>query len=426
MKKLLLLLLYVLLSIITDSVVAKENRAYISFLCNNRDIKGVLFLHWQISKQFSSPYPHRVLVHTGQDGVTKEDVDLLKLHGLDPIEIDFSDELTKKGLEAARVQRFLTEKGKGVFTYPYAILAKLLVFGVGIGEYTSLLYLDADLLLHESLDPLLEGNGYAHDESILQSPLDGELHMATDTTVQSVHATYHKINISTRNFNSGLILFKPASVLLDTAFHVLKNLVYNPGQYGKMERWVVGDQDIINIINWHHSDKVKFTRLHHSYNVFAQFAEPLLQHGFIQKERVTHFAAENKPIRLWGKASQAKPDDFTNKLQSYGQLKRILQWFQLYTEFSLTHWFDIMEHNRFIVFANNARGYTTTQGDPRRLIKSPNKHSGVDTVHSSLCTNALSQSQLYENILANIEGDSKLPYPGSRMQNWEDWLPNCL
>eukprot|EP00941_MAST-03F_sp_MAST-3F-sp1_P001811 g1811.t1 len=389
-------------------------RGYLSFLCNDRDVNAVLFLHWQLVTQYSTPYQHIVVVHNGTNGVSTQVIKLLIKQRIIVKEYDFEEELHKRGIDPKRVQNLFenleTKKQIGMSvwrTYPYSILTKLMIFDVGAGKFDALLYLDADMLLNESLDQLLEGNGVGWSGAQLTSPLEGEIHIASDTHILTT-AKDHEISLSKNNFNSAVMLFKPSKLLLDASFEVLQSLLDR--KYGWLCDTVLGDQDVINIMFWHNKN-IRAVRLEHGYNVYAHLAEPLLQHGVIQKERVTHFATGHKPWQLLQSPGSVE----TKRLQSYGQIRRILRWYTFYAEFTISSAFTASPDNQhFLVFEKVSQSFFSRNDDFKKLIKSPNNYDGYEIVDISPCDNLLSTPQLEYQIYSRIQSHP-LPYPESHI-----------
>eukprot|EP00941_MAST-03F_sp_MAST-3F-sp1_P002205 g2205.t1 len=327
------------------------------------------------------------------------------------IEYDFQEELRKRGIDPQKVQNLFEDvkmKQKYGFssTYPYTILQKLMIFGVGVGRIDAFIYLDADMLLNESLDPLLEGDGLGWNGAKLHSPMDGEIHMATDTLILS-RSRKIDILLSKNNFQSALILFKPSDILIDACFESLQSLVDR--KYGWLSETVRGDQDVINVMLWHNS-KIRAVRLDHSYNVYAHVAEPLLKHGVISKERVTQFATGHKPWQvLQNPGATGK-----RHLHSYGHLARVLRWFSLYTEFSISTAFtNVPENQHFRVLEHEAQTFFSRRDDSMKVLKSPNNYDGFEKNDVSHGMNSLSAEQLESQIVSRIQG-TPLPFPESQ------------
>ena len=98
------------------------------------------------------------------EGVRSRTVRALEADGIRVVRKDFAAEVRGRGIDPEALRQHFEVMGpklSGRNRYPVEILGKGLVFGEGAGEFDAMLYLDSDMLLQESLDPLLEGRGEA-------------------------------------------------------------------------------------------------------------------------------------------------------------------------------------------------------------------------------------------------------------------------
>ena len=123
--------------------------------------------------------------------------------------------------------------------WPLEILGKGVVLSVGC-KYERCLYLDADLLLHQSLDHLFIGNHRKDENHMIEIETvpDYLLGVINSNSLDTSQRDKHQIVVNKTMINSGVILYKPNRELFIQYIRTLGVLAEEGGV-------IQNDQDIL-------------------------------------------------------------------------------------------------------------------------------------------------------------------------------------
>lgn len=237
------------MSIHTDE---SESRAYISYLSNDLDYKGVLVNNHCLRK-YGSKYPHICICCTG---VSTEVVNTLKLHGIGTVNLNLIDIINKYGISVELRDYMISKHTFGKF-------AMFLIPG-----YDRCVYLDADFLIQENID------------SLFDTPIK-DCAMVWDC----VMAPPDKICYTRNTYNSGCVVFKPTQRIFDLFMEVatkFQTIDYN--------KYVKTDQEFFNYMAL--KGMIDIMPLQPRYNCYPYVADILSKTSSVA---IIHFIGRPKP-----------------------------------------------------------------------------------------------------------------------------------
>ena len=300
---------------------------YVGFLANDRDIRGMLLVSWFLKIKYKSPYP--IFVACLED-VSSEVANRLVSSGVNVITYHFREILKECGINRDKVSG-LIHGG-----WPLEILGKGVVLSVGCDQYERCLYLDADLLVHQSLDHLLledwiddggdedmiesgdgcgdgtgngcgDGNGNGSRE--IETVPDYILGIINSHSLDTSQRDKHQIVVDKTKINSGVIRYKPSRTLALQYIKTLGVLVEEGGM-------IQNDQDIFNRMRRDTPEKWGWLPL--DYNVYSHLGDQMKRVGLIKQEYITHFIGGPKPWQ-WIEGDSTLVVDTPCKIERYRQ-----------------------------------------------------------------------------------------------------------
>ena len=272
---------------------------YVGFLANDRDIKGMLLVVWMLKNKFKTPYPVFVAC---LEGVSHDVINRLVSAGVNVITYNFRNILGECGINHDKVSG-LIHGG-----WPLEILGKGIVLGIGC-EYERCLYLDADLLLHQSLDHIFTDN-YGKDENHtieIETVPDYLLGVINCNSLDTSQGDKHQIVVNKTMINSGVIRYKPSQELVRQYIRTLGILAEEGGV-------IQNDQDIFNRMRRETPEKWGWLPL--DYNVYSHLGDQMKRLGLIKKEYITHYIGGPKPWQ-WIESNSKLVVDTPCKIERY-------------------------------------------------------------------------------------------------------------
>ena len=278
-----------------------NNFAYISYMANDRDIKGVLMLNYNL-KKVNSKYKYYVLVI---EKVSKTIREILKEHYIEIIDIDFFKLMSQFTKNRELIDLVISKHYYG----------KYLVFNQK--QFSKAIYLDTDLLLMDNVDHL-----FSLDCS------ENQIYMAYDMQL-AVNKDNHPIVVFTRNgFNSGVIVYTPSDILFDSCYTKLLGLTID--QFSELNT----DQDILNsLIEEKH---IQCIALNPKYNIPPSVVYDMMVYKYIDKPYIVHYMLKPKPWDVLDCMAYGENNVFYNNTSRH--LHKL--WISTYNEMMETHYFS--------------------------------------------------------------------------------------
>ena len=188
-------------------------RAFVSYMANDRDLKGVLVNNYKLIK-LKSKYPHVCLI---TKDVSDESKNSLNRFNIQLININFHDILNKKGASVEQIE----------YLYSKFYFGKLFIFL--LHQIEEIVYLDTDLLILKNIDHLFDK---IQEDKIIMTH-DSLFRQTEEKGVYNVLKT-------TQTFSSGVMCLKPSEKI----FNAICNLIQK-STLSHMDTWY-GDQGIFN------------------------------------------------------------------------------------------------------------------------------------------------------------------------------------
>ena len=230
---------------------------YVSYISNNRDIKGILLIKYNLYKLKSS-INYGCIVTENVDDKT---ITILENNGI----IIFRRNLDIK-LEISISHKNIIKN--------HHVFGKFFVFS--LCEYDKIIYLDSDTLILNNIDHLF--NIEMQDRTI---------YMCEDMQTSD---NYEKIIITKNKYNSGVILLKPDNRLVNICFKTLINL---GKKWFNDNKSFHSDQYIFEILN---VDKIiHICTLNISYNLHPILVRFVQTNKLLDKIYIIHFMLKPKP-----------------------------------------------------------------------------------------------------------------------------------
>ena len=264
--------------------------AYVCYMANDRDLKGVLIVNYKL-KQLNSKYNLVCLV---TKLVSEESLSTLKRFNISPININFN----------AILEEFNIEKEKIDYLFSKFYFGKLFIFL--ISQFEKLVYLDTDLLIVKNIDHLFERN------------LDNNtIEMTCDTLMRQAQNGKYNIIKTTDTFNSGVIIFESNQELFKKICKLLKKTSLEKIKIWHSDQTIFNDMYKLKLLN------VKL--LDYKYNIIAGVLDYHINKLLLKTEdiHVIHFILNPKP---WG--------DVVNRIV-FGNIEKqyLLEWINCHSNF---------------------------------------------------------------------------------------------
>ena len=236
---------------------------YISYLANDRDIKGVLVNNYML-KKYGSKYAYKCICLSNVDINTKS---LLKYNGIEVIIKNFEEFMNQRNINED-IKEILREK---------AWWGKLMIFDI-VKSNEKFVYLDADIYIQKNLDIL----------STISVSFN-ELYMVNDFALSgNVKMNDFNLLIKKKEFNSGVIIYGENNIT-DMILDVLQNISVDT------IKKMYGDQAILNYLFSQRQINIKPLKFY--FNMWPQFINLFDMNNLIKKEDIyiVHYVCENKP-----------------------------------------------------------------------------------------------------------------------------------
>ena len=240
--------------------------AYVSYMANDRDIKGVLLLNYNL-KKIGTKYKYYVIIIEGVSNVVRN---ILKINNISIIDIHFREVLLKYINDDDLINDIIAKHYYG----------KYLIFS--LTQFDKIVYLDTDLLLMDNIDHLIE----LETEEKNCCPT---IYMVYDMMV-SFRDDKKLLVFVNNEFNSGVIIYKPSAKFADLLFSELTSL----GRDGF--KLLYTDQDIFN--NLYKNGRLNIVPLHPKYNISPYLVNDLIKGNYIDKPVIVHYMLKPKPWDL--------------------------------------------------------------------------------------------------------------------------------
>ena len=282
-----------------------------TFISNDRDIKGVLLLKYNL-KKIGSKYNFGCII---TEDVSQESRKLLKKYKIEIFNINLGALLHKLKFSKSHIQKI---KDKHLF-------GKLCMFS--LTEYDKVIYLDTDILLLQNIDHLMYE----------------KLEFNTIMMVSDIQATndYSSIVIIKDRYNSGVIVFKPSDYLYNNCFDKLKL----EGEEFFDKDIFISDQYIFESLN--NDKKISIKPMSMRYNCHPILVESLQKLKLIDDISILHYMVKPKP---WELLDMNIDHVFENKICE----KLFHLWLELYLEMISNTYFN---NNRLTNITAYKNGY---------------------------------------------------------------------
>jgi glycogenin len=238
---------------------AKQN-LYVSYISNDRDIRGVLALKYNLHK-LKSNYEFGCIA---MDQVSKISITTLQNQNIRVFRRNLYDALKPFNITDGHYRKIQDQH----------LFGKFFIFD--LEKYDKIIYLDSDTMILNNIDHLFE-------KSI---PLN------TLWMVPDMQATpeYKKIILIKDRFNSGVIITKPNPNILDLCF---KTLCDKGSEFFHSKNKFVSDQSILELL--YQNQQITICTLDLSYNIHPILVRSVQQFKLIKTIYVIHFMVRPKP-----------------------------------------------------------------------------------------------------------------------------------
>lgn len=264
-------------------------KCYISYMANDRDIKGILVNNFQL-QQVHSKYPYVCLC---TKDVSKKVRCILKHFNIHIIDIQFHNIL----------RSFHIDDNKIDYLYSKYYWGKLFIFLV---EVKQCIYLDSDLLLLKNIDHLFD-----------KDTSDNRIYMTNDLVLESIYENNISVLINKKNaFNSGVIVYSPNRSI----FNKMGSYIHCTSLQD-IQRFWRGDQILFNEF---HAQKIFHIHpLHHKYNMILNSLHYFINILDEDDLHIIHYTLSPKP---WS-------DDAYSKQCSGIEQDYWIKWGEIYNTF---------------------------------------------------------------------------------------------
>lgn len=275
--------------------------AYTSYMANDRDLKGVLCLAYNLKKVGSFVPYIVILIEKVSDSVRQT----LKHHHIRYVDWNLKQELQKYTSDERLIDAIISKHYYGKY------LSFLLT------EFDKVVYLDTDLLLMENTDAMFQ---LSTTQSQVYMVYD--MQMFTDSSRNKTC-----LAMTTNGFNSGVIVYSPSAKIAGQLFSSLVE--------GGLDRFKtrLTDQCIFNQL--HQSNVVPISPLHPKWNLSPSLVEDFIKKQFMSKPKIIHFMLKPKPWEIL--------DGISEPLLFSSSISRHLYWIwcTTYQEMIQAHYFQL-------------------------------------------------------------------------------------
>lgn len=244
-------------------------RCYISYMANDRDIKGILVNNY-LMKLYNCQYPYICLCCQKVSNQVKLQ---LMQHKIETVDIKFNENL--KPYLKKDVIDYLRSK------YYYG---KFFIF---LANYDECVYLDSDILILKNIDNLFDKLSGIPKE-------DKPIFMVPDILQQykdkNIDPNDFNLIITTNTFNSGVIVFKPNHEVFIDIISLLSKFTLD-----QIKEYIKTDQNIFNRL--HYLKSINIQKLEFEYNIIPRVIDKFIAENIVQEENISiiHYILQHKP-----------------------------------------------------------------------------------------------------------------------------------
>lgn len=274
-------------------------RFYITYLSNDRDVKGVVLLSYML-KKLKSKYSLQCICLENVSSKTKS---LLLKNGVKTVVVNLENILLNHGLNSNIVKNLVIKNYFG----------KFIIFLLQTDDVC--VYLDSDLLIEKNIDHLFDNSIVSDKYNIL---------MARDMLFDK--AT-NKFILQKKRFNSGVIVFRPNIEHFVEFIKIVNSFPNTHTDKGvdNFNRIIKTDQEILNNII-----TLNIHELDHKFNALPYTIELFTKKGILNEPpHVIHYIHTPKP---WNYI-ELSVDKHIMVYQNKTQLLYYEKWLDLYNEY---------------------------------------------------------------------------------------------
>tara|TARA_B100001093_G_scaffold472727_1_gene496086 strand:+ start:1251 stop:2177 length:927 start_codon:yes stop_codon:yes gene_type:complete len=263
---------------------------YITYISNDRDIRGVLSLYFNL-KKVKSKYNLFCVCTENVSGSAKQNIRQI---GVIVKEFNLMEKLTSCNID---------ENFKDMIIDRH-LFGKFFIFN--ISEIDSFVYLDTDILIEKNIDHLF---AQSKNSNIFMVP---DMQASED---------YSKIILIKDRFNSGVIVSKTNDKIFRLLFSLLSQ---NVKKIFNDKSIFISDQYIFELLNSKTSYKIN--QLDICYNIHPILIESAVQLNIIKEPFIIHFMVNPKPWELMD--LEISNHTFENKIC----MQYFIKWINNYNE----------------------------------------------------------------------------------------------
>lgn len=270
-------------------------RCFVSYMTNDRDLKGILVINYALIK-YKSNYEYIVLCC---DRVSDLTLNVLNQNNIKIMNIDFKNDLVKLGVNYDIIDYLYN---KHFYHNFYVFL---------LNDYDECVYLDADLLILKNIDELfLLLKNHKKEENII--------YMVNDL----LENTNKDLIIVKNCFNAGVIIFKPNNLIFYECINEIKKY-----ELEFIKKKFHSDQTIFNILNFNEIIQIK--PLQFKYNIMPAIIDFFIKNNIFEENDISiiHYTLNCKPWQ----------DIYNRSISNNVDIKYIMKWLDLYNEFVYYH-----------------------------------------------------------------------------------------
>lgn len=269
---------------------------YITYISNDRDIKGVVLLKYMLNK-VNTKYTLQCIC---LENVSIQSKNTIRNLDINVIEINFENMLLRHGVAIDMAKHLVDKHYYGKFVI-FLLIA-----------HNNLIYLDSDLLIEKNIDHLFECKQVNEDTCL----------MTYDVLYSP---SKNSFVIDKQMFNSGVIVFKPNSKHFQAFIEFVKGI----NTVDRFDELIQTDQTILNSMAVNQQLNIEF--LPHEYNALPMTVELFSKLGFVKEDpSVIHFILSPKPWQFV-ELSTKQVTLYNNELHLHYYKK----WVDTYHEFVL-------------------------------------------------------------------------------------------
>ena len=233
---------------------------FLSYMSNDRDLKGVLLLNYNL-KKIGSKFEYNVIII---ENVSEQVKNILKNNNINIVNINFKIILSNFTDDLLFINEIINKHYYGKF-----LIFELL-------QFKKIVYLDTDLLLLKNIDHLFEKN-----------TSNNLIHMVNDIIFQPNEKFCHIVN---NTYNSGVIICEPNKNISSILFKLITDL-------GLSEFRKIGtDQCILNKAI--RNNLIKCQTLDPKYNINPYLVYDFMDKKIIYHPYMVHFSLSPKPWNI--------------------------------------------------------------------------------------------------------------------------------